>query len=220
MGIWKSLVEKLVEYMPFTATNMVWRMIDTSSKSLLDVGCGPGEVGRVIRRHRDIYLVGVDAYIPYLDHCRKINSHDELVQCDVRKLDFEDESFDVVLCKELIEHLEKADVYEFIRRIERIARKQIIITTPVGRYEAHACDGNDLQEHRSAWRPFELKEMGYSVRGVGLRGLFGEEGIYTHVPGFARPIADIIYVLVGPVVFFFPQIACHMVCQKNVKCFH
>jgi SAM-dependent methyltransferase len=216
MGIWSNLVEKLVEYIPFTAMNLVWRMIDRSGKSLLDVGCGQGRVGSVIKRHRDIYTVGVDAYNPYLELCKKDNSYDKLIQSDVRKLSFENKSFDVVLCTQLIEHLEKAEAYELIKRMEDIARKQIVITTPVGKYEAHARDGNDLQEHKSTWQPAELKQMGYSIRGVGLRNLYGDAGIRAHVPGFTRPIVDIIYVLVGPVAFFLPQIACHMVCQKTL----
>jgi SAM-dependent methyltransferase len=216
MGIWNNLVEKLIEYMPFTATNMVWRMIDNSSTSLLDVGCGLGGVGRVIKRHRDIYSVGVDAYLPYLEHCRETQSHDKLVQRDVRKLTFESKSFDVVLCKEVIEHLEKSEAYELIHKMEDIARKRMIITTPVGKYEAHAHDGNDLQEHKSIWNPAEFKQMGYSVRGVGLRNLYGEGGLRAHLPSLATPIVDIIYVLIGPVVFFLPQLACHMVCIKTL----
>lgn len=216
MRFWRKLVEKLVEYTPFTATNMAWRMIDRSAKNLLDVGCGPGRMGSVIRRHRDIYAVGVDAYNPYLEICKSNNSYDKLIQGDVRELSFEDKSFDVILCTELIEHLEKAEACELIKKMERIARKQVIITTPVGKYEAHAHDDNDFQEHRSVWRPSEIKKMGYSVRGVGLRNLFGENGVYTHVPGFTRPIVDIIYVLAGPAVFFFPRMACHMVCQKQL----
>jgi len=55
--------------------------------------------------------------------------------CDVRKLPFKQKSFDTVLCMEVIEHLEKEEAIRLIEDMEKIARKKIIITTPVGFWE-------------------------------------------------------------------------------------
>lgn len=217
MGSWNKFLEKLAEYLPFTATNMVWRAVENSSKTLLDIGCGAGRVGLVIKRHRKIFLTGCDSFAPYLDICEESKSHDKLTLCDIRELPFENKSFDVVLCKEVIEHLKKNEAFELIKKMEDISKRKVIITTPVGKYEQHEYDNNPYQKHNSTWEPSELKKLGFTIRGVGLRGLFGESGVKTHIPHFAGPVLDVIYILVGPVVFFWPNIACHMVCQKIIR---
>ncbi len=217
MSLWGSLVDKIGEYVPFTASNLVWRLLNNSSKSLLDVGCGPGRPGRTIKRHKNIFTVGADIFFPYLISGKRRQIHNEYVQCDVRKLPFKEKSFDVVLCKEVIEHLEKAEGEEVIRELEQIARRQVIITTPVGGYIQQEYDGNPFQEHLSARAPTELRQSGYTVRGVGIRGMHGEQGFQKHFPKFLGFLLDIMYVLAGPIVYFFPEIACYMVCTKRLN---
>ena len=214
MNTWNNLKYKVAEYIPFTATYLAWHMIKSSYKSILDVGCGKGKMGVVIKRHRNLYSVGVDAFAPYVTECRNSNIYNKIIQCDIRNLPFESGSFDVVLCKEVIEHLEKGEAFELLKKLEEIARHKIIVTTPVGRYGQHAYDDNLLQEHKSTWEPDELKKLGYTVRGVGVRKFGGENGIQARWPEFAQPILDVVYVLAGPAVYFLPRMACHMVCQK------
>ena len=216
-GNWQSLVNKVADYVPFTASNLIWRLLDGSNKSLLDVGCGPGRAGGIIKRHRDVFSVGVDVFCPYLKLCRENGTHDELIRCDVRRLPFRGKSFDVVLCKEVVEHLVMQEGDDLIKELEQIARRQIIITTPVGIYEQHEYDKNPFQEHRSARMPADLKRYGFTVRGVGIRGLHGEGGFQSRVPKLFRWLLDIIYVLAGPVAYFFPSLACYMVCNKELK---
>ena len=215
-GNWAGLVSKVAEYIPFTASNLVWHLIDSSSKSLLDVGCGLGGVGGIIKRHRTIFSVGIDIFSPYLKHCKENHTHDELIRCDVRRLPFREKSFDAVLCKEVIEHLDMQEGDELIKELERMARRQVIITTPVGTYKQHAYDNNPFQEHRSAREPSDLRRYGYTVRGVGIRGMHGEGGLQSHAPKPVRWLLDILYVIVGPVVYFLPSLACYMVCSKEL----
>ena len=44
------LVRKLRPYIPFSALNTVWRKLDKSSRTILDVGCGKGEPMAFINR--------------------------------------------------------------------------------------------------------------------------------------------------------------------------
>jgi SAM-dependent methyltransferase len=216
-GSWQSLVNKMAEYVPFTASNSVWRFLGNSDRGLLDVGCGSGRVGGIIKRHRPIYSVGADVFPAYLKLCRENQTHDELVRCDVRHLPFRKRSFDTVLCKEVIEHLDIQDGDKLIKELEHIARRQVIITTPVGNYEQHEYDDNPFQEHRSARKPTDLKRHGFTVRGVGIRSLHGERGFQSRLPRPVRWLTDILYVLAGPVVYFFPNLACYMVCSKKIE---
>ena len=216
-GNWQRLVNKMAEYVPFTASNLVWYLLDSSNKSLLDVGCGPGRAGGIIKRHRTIFSVGVDIFSPYLKLCQENHTYDELIRCDVRQLPFRGKSFDAVLCKEVIEHLDMQEGDDLIKELEQIARRQVIITTPVGTYKQHEYDNNPFQEHRSARKPSDLKRYGFTVRGIGIRGMHGERGFQSRVPRPVRWMLDILYVLAGPVVYFFPSLACYMVCSKELQ---
>lgn len=213
---WQKLANKLAEYVPFTASNLIWRLLDGSNRSLLDVGCGPGRPAGIIKRHRPMFLAGTDIFVPYLQHCQQNHTHDELIRCDLRNLPIREKSFDAALCKEVIEHLDKQEGDALIKKLEKIARQQVIITTPVGRYEQHEYDGNPFQEHKSARKPADMRNYGFTVRGVGVRGMHGEGGLQACLPQALRWLIDICYVLAGPVVHFFPELACYMVCSKKL----
>ena len=51
-------------YVPFSALNTVWRKLDKSSKTILDVGCGKGEPMAFINRHGKFKVVGIDIFKP------------------------------------------------------------------------------------------------------------------------------------------------------------
>ena len=77
-----------------------------------------------------------------------------------------DNSVDTVFALDVIEHLEKADGLELLREAERVARRQIVIFTPLGfnpqsyedddRPDRWGMDGGNWQTHRSGWLPEEF----------------------------------------------------------------
>jgi len=81
---------------------------------------------------------------------------------------------------------------ELLNAMEKIARRQVIISTPAGRYQQGTLVGNPHQEHRAFWHPAELKSLDYKVRGHGLRGLFGEKGLVSRIPKTLRPLGNIV----------------------------
>ncbi|MCJ7791619.1 MAG: class I SAM-dependent methyltransferase [Dehalococcoidia bacterium] len=193
-GSWENLVNKAAEYIPFTGSNLLWRFLDSQSQSLLDVGCGTGRAGAIIRRHRgDILMVGVDIFMPYLQNCRKNNIYNALIYCDARRLPFMKKTFDVVICREVIEHLERQEGEELIKKPEQIAQRQVIVTTPAGVYGQHEYDGNPFQEHKSFREPCDLRRLGYTVRGVGIRKMHGEQGLQSHFPNSLTWLLDILH---------------------------
>lgn len=76
---------------------------------------------------------------------------------------FDDDSVDSVFMFDLIEHLTKEDGLDLIKEADRVARKQIVIFTPLGfspmfyqnkdDKDAWGLDGIDVQEHKSGWTP-------------------------------------------------------------------
>jgi len=210
------LAHKARPSVPFTALNTVWRLLDKESRSILDVGCGKGEPMKFINRHRKFHTMGVDIFEPYIEACKKQQIHDEYLLCNIQDLPFADKSFDIVLCMEVLEHLEKDDGEKLLMDMERIARRQVILTTPAGDYEQEAYDDNLHQEHKYIWSPREMKERGYRAVGIGVRNLGGKSGVQSPLPGFLHPLVNLTWVLAGPVVRFFPGLAGDMVCVKRI----
>jgi SAM-dependent methyltransferase len=210
-----ELAQRVRPWLPFTALNTVYRRINRDTRSLLDVGCGQGGPARFINRRRRYYTVGVDIFKPYLAECQRQRLHNDYIQCDVRSLPFRDRSFDTVICMEVLEHLDRPDGEVMLRAMERIARRQVILSTPMGRYRQEAYDGNPHQEHKHIWTPAEMRGLGYLVRPLGLRDIGGHGGIRARLPGFLGPLGDLLWVLAGPLVRLFPSLGGNMVCWKQ-----
>ena len=78
---------------------------------------------------------------------------------------FSDNSVDSIFMLDVIEHMEKDDGLKVIIELERIAREQIVIFTPLGFMPQHSepgdCDawglsGSSFQEHHSGWEPSDF----------------------------------------------------------------
>ena len=169
----------------------------------------------VLKNKRNIIMVGIDIFLPYLKEAQQQGSYDACVLCDIHQIPIRPKSFDVVLSMDVLEHLEKEDGLGFINAIEQIANRQVIITTPVGIYETYAYDGNPHQVHKYIWQIEDLKQLGYTVRGCGLRNIGGETGVRSRLPPLLRPLMDIIGVVAGPITYFLPRFAGGIVAVKN-----
>jgi SAM-dependent methyltransferase len=144
-------------------------------KSLVDVGCGRGIIGALCRIYREpIRLVGIDAYEPYLEFCKRYKFYDELIQWNLEKLPlpFKDKEFEVATCIEVIEHLSKDGGEGLLNELERISNR-VIITTPNLFFKQTEYDKNTYQKHISLWGVGDFRRRNYKVYGVGGMKVFG-----------------------------------------------
>jgi len=149
---------------------LVCWVIDKKGKSILDLGCGQGNPMKLIKKRMKVeYAVGVDLFEPYLSQCRKEKIFNKVIKQDVRKVRFDDKSFDIVLLDEIIEHLSKKEAWILIKKAEDIAKRQVIVATPIGPCYHPAIDNNKLQLHRSYFLPEEFEKKGYRVIKYGWR---------------------------------------------------
>jgi len=93
-------------------------------QSVLDVGCGTGWMLEALRSHYR-FGVGMDFAVEGL---RQVKSG--CVQGICTSLPFKAASFDLILCAELIEHLDDEALTQLVAEINRVARRYILITTP------------------------------------------------------------------------------------------
>lgn len=142
---------------------------------ILDIGSGP--CGKLKdRRFRSVDITCLDIFKPYLSFCKKLGF--KVVHGDAKKLKdyFKPKSYDIVLLIDVLEHFKKSDGKKVLAEVEKIARRQIVIWTPLGWYpHDYECVDepwkkigglqvkakNKHQQHLSAWYPKDLERIGY-----------------------------------------------------------
>jgi SAM-dependent methyltransferase len=179
------------------------------SKSILDVGCG---MSSPIRFCSVSYSIGVDLFRLYLMQAKRNKIHDDYVLGDVRKLCFRNSSFDCVAALDLIEHLSKAEGYNLLREMERVARKKIIVFTPNGYLRQDAYDNNAWQAHKSSWSVRELKNQGYKVNGI--NGLYTLRGYMTMIRFKPTRLWKDISDMTQKATYYIPEFAFQLLCVK------
>ena len=182
----------------------ICKIIDKSSESILDVGCGQGYPMRLIRIVMNPKnVVGVDLFEKYIKEARKSKLHDKYVISDIRKMKFPAKSFDVVIASHVIEHLPEKDAIKFIRDLERIAKKQVIIATPIGEMYHPPVDGNHLQLHLSHFYPKDFKKLGYRTLKYGRKSLLGETGLVHRVKlDLVKKFLFMVNILISPLYYW------------------
>jgi hypothetical protein len=76
------------------------------------------------------------------------------------------QSYDIVTCFEMIEHLPKEQGIKLLDEMERVG-KWVFVSTPSSFFPQPKYDNNVHQIHLSLWSTKEFRSRGYSVRGFG-----------------------------------------------------
>lgn len=98
-------------------------------QSVLDVGCGEGfTLDRLHKEKIGKRLEGVDAVKEAVVIGQEIHPHLALKIGDVFKLNYENNSFDIVLCTEVLEHLDRPK--EALEELIHVSKKYVLVTVP------------------------------------------------------------------------------------------
>ena len=181
-------------------------------KNVLDLGCGFNSP----IQYCDVPVkVGVDSFEPYLKQSKKKGIHNQYIKKDITKIEFEPKSFDAVVAIEILEHLSKKADLELFKKMEKWARKKVIVTTPNGFTYQDAYDNNPFQAHRSGWTAEEFEKEGFKVLGMdGPKNLRGCKGKIRYKPAV---LWLIISELAQKITYFFPEKAFHLYAVKKIK---
>ena len=128
----------------YTAKNPIARMLvsgfldaavelyclaDPGAKSVLEVGCGEGELATRLIRSRapaPARYLATDVSLHTISPA--IDPRIETEAASIYALPFPTDSFDVVVCCEVLEHLEQPELG--LAEIARVARSRVLLSTP------------------------------------------------------------------------------------------
>lgn len=143
----------------------------------LDLGCGSyaSVIARQVLTAPWKHLVSIDGYAPNIEKLKGMEcaakSWTTLLK-DVREVEIAPQ-FDVVLSFDVLEHMTKEDGSAWLKKLEQIARRRIVLFFPVEPDDFHRpreMSGDEadnvLQDHLSHWKAHELKSLGYTVEEI------------------------------------------------------
>ena len=109
-------MDKIYQLLKRSRWRRIEKFLDRDSKTLLDIG---SQDLFFYNKLKDKYEVTLTDYSPKFDIIKKEN---------VQNLSFKENSFDIVLCQEVLEHV--LDPIKAIQELRRVTKKQLIITIP------------------------------------------------------------------------------------------
>jgi SAM-dependent methyltransferase len=99
-------------------------LLPASGRSVLDVGARDGYLSRLLAERFD-HVVALDLEPPSIAHARI-----ECVKGDATALAYADETFDAVVCSEVLEHVPPHALLVACSEIARVARDAVLIGVP------------------------------------------------------------------------------------------
>ena len=99
-------------------------------RSILDAGCGEAFVLRTLLQARpDLEMaVGIDFDSEALCRGHDLSPHIPLMQADILRLPYPTDSFDIVVCTEVLEHFKNPDAA--LSELCRVSRKYCLLSVP------------------------------------------------------------------------------------------
>lgn len=111
---------KLWWYLGMAAINksLLNTYLPKKSLKILDAGCGPGAMLPILAKYGDV--VGIDMSDEALKYARKIGN---VKKGDISNLDFPDETFDLVVCMDVLYHSWVEDETKALKEFNRVLKK-------------------------------------------------------------------------------------------------
>lgn len=140
-------------------------------RSALDVGAGFGRWGFLLRCHmaggksltaEPAQTLNLEAVEGFAGNINPVYDavYNRVHQGDARDVLPRLGKYDIVICGDMIEHLDKEDGRKLIEEMKRHATGALIVSVPLGECPQDAIGGNPMEVHRSTWRRADFRGQG------------------------------------------------------------
>lgn len=97
--------------------------------SILEVGCGEGYLlNQINKKLPDVPLLGLDNYQPALDEGFRLFHHLNMQFGDVYHIEQADQSWDVTIASEVLEHLARPQAA--LKELKRVTKRYVLLSVP------------------------------------------------------------------------------------------
>jgi SAM-dependent methyltransferase len=107
------------------------KVVELRPDTFLDAGCGEGFVAEMLRgRLPDLTLTGFDVDPAAVQVAARREERSQFLAASIFSLPFADNTFDVVGCFEVLEHLPGTGPDAALRELSRVARSAVVLSVP------------------------------------------------------------------------------------------
>jgi 2-polyprenyl-3-methyl-5-hydroxy-6-metoxy-1,4-benzoquinol methylase len=131
-------------------------------KTVVDIGAGSGTYIKLIKEEAqccvDSHWVGIEAWQPYVEKFNLKNRYNQIINQDVRSVDWSILSPTVIIAGDVLEHMSKQDAIALVEEILQPGTT-LIISIPIRHMPQEAINGNPYEVHvKDDWSHNEVVE--------------------------------------------------------------
>lgn len=146
------------------AETLAWFQSNADNiKTVVDIGPGSGTYIKLIREDAkccvDATWIGVEIWAKYIEEFKLKERYNQIINADVRTVNWQDLNPDVVIAGDVLEHMTKQDAMKLVDRILSVA-KTLIVSIPI-RYmpqDEHAYENPHEAHVKDDWSHDEVIE--------------------------------------------------------------
>jgi len=147
-------------------------------QTIVDIGPGSGTYINLIKEQAgccvDARWIGVEIWAPYIEQFRLRERYNDIINADVRTVDWTQLKPDVVIAGDVLEHMTKPDAVKLVDQILAVA-KTLIVSIPIRHmpqdehayenpHEAHIKDDWSHEEVMDTWGHYVKHSYRKSVK--------------------------------------------------------